>query len=448
MISVAGSPSSLFNPQRFSWPVAGVIGVLSVLPVLAYTFPRYGLLLGVMVGGMVGVFLLSDWKIPWFFTFPLIFVITNLYFYALIFGVIVLAWLLWWIREAKEKTLTFPYWASLLLVLLIGSIALGRAANKSLAFVFFRYSFLFPLLGALLISSSPFRRSDVEKLITAVGLALSTLGWMSFLFGLKSGMDREILGWGIVNLAAAALAMLIPLALMRCFKRGSQLERWLNLYILIGLVMGLLASKNRAMSLALVLTLLFIAIMDRGLRPYLLFVVVLLTGTTFLVLTPRLLMLVGRGDIPDWSAVGRVEVWWNSLKILKHYGLWGMGLDSFREIYPSLFPRAFFKAPHTHNIYLQWIFDYGAIGALLLLGMVVRAFGSILANVRRLYRQGYLEEARLLLGIGASILMILIGGTMDFYLQYQVAFLFWVLIGLGLVFPRISDPIMCAQRHC
>ncbi|MFN3821359.1 MAG: hypothetical protein ACK4OO_03415, partial [bacterium] len=52
---------------------------------------------------------------------------------------------------------------------------------------------------------------------------------------------------------------------------------------------------------------------------------------------------------------------------------------------------------------------------------------------------GLRDEARLRLGLGGGILTILIGGVMDSYLQVQIAFLFWVMMGLIIVL--LKEPV-------
>ena len=69
------------------------------------------------------------------------------------------------------------------------------------------------------------------------------------------------------------------------------------------------------------------------------------------------------GDMSDSSTSYRVYIWMGTLAMLKDYWFCGVGLGetSFNTIYP-LYSYNNIQAPHSHNLYLQFISQFGIIG--------------------------------------------------------------------------------------
>jgi len=140
-------------------------------------------------------------------------------------------------------------------------------------------------------------------------------------------------------------------------------------------------------------------------------------------------MTFGMGSTPDWSSVGRVQIWLNSFELLREYWFLGMGIDSFRDIYPINFPNSIVRANHPHNIYLRWWFEYGLIGISAYLYIIAASFGKAFKRVREMKRENWNSSDRLLLSLHIGFIASLAASMVDSPFHHpQVIILFWMFL--------------------
>jgi O-antigen ligase len=265
------------------------------------------------------------------------------------------------------------------------------------------------------------------------------IGGAGFVTWLFTGAYRVMYTWpvGAQNRGAAFLGLFLPHALVSlidAFRYRKNRLIWLTIFS--GLLGGILASQTRSILLTLFPVVFYISRHDRYAMRFLMVILLIALATIPSLLITRMAFFFGQGEV-DWSSVGRIQIWLNSLEMLPKYFWTGMGISSFKQIYSVTYPYAFIKAIHPHNIYLQLIFDYGIFG---LIGHLWLFFGGLWIGHKAMKQgltTGLHDEARTILGLNAGLICILIAGLTDSFLTgLRVAFAFWIIFAYMLVLSR------------
>ena len=143
------------------------------------------------------------------------------------------------------------------------------------------------------------------------------------------------------------------------------------------------------------------------------------------------------GSMKDSSNSYRLYIWDSCLRMIKDYGITGLGLGpmSFRAVYPGYSSPIAVTAPHSHMLYMEIILEMGIMGALsffaYMLATVKKAAGSmrIMDKELRTYAVAGLSA---LLGIA----FVCCAEYIWFY--PRVMFAFWILPGLLLSIVKIA----------
>ena len=139
------------------------------------------------------------------------------------------------------------------------------------------------------------------------------------------------------------------------------------------------------------------------------------------------------GNMEDTSTSYRVYIWMGTIAMLKDYWISGvgMGITSFNTIYP-LYAYNNIKAPHSHNLYLQIIVEYGIIGFIVIMGMLYHLFKTTMISM-------HAKKDILLAGLMSGMVGFLLQSMTDHtWYNYRVVLLFWVMIGLTITASRIN----------
>lgn len=140
------------------------------------------------------------------------------------------------------------------------------------------------------------------------------------------------------------------------------------------------------------------------------------------------------GNMQDSSTSYRVYIWMGTLAMLKDYWLSGvgMGITSFNTIYP-LYSYHNISAPHSHNLYLQVIVEYGIVGFVTMIGVMYNYFKEIVISLKA-------KKNIVLSGLMAGMLGFLLQSMTDHtWYNYRVVFMFWIIIGLSIVASKINN---------
>jgi O-antigen ligase len=135
------------------------------------------------------------------------------------------------------------------------------------------------------------------------------------------------------------------------------------------------------------------------------------------------------------ASTDRLSMWKSSLKIVKDYALTGVGWESFGKIYPEYISPGTYRSPHAHNNFLNVAVESGMLGLgifLWLLIVILKVGVSIFKRVQ----DGYLKGISLGF-LGGFVAFVIHGLTEYNFGDSEVVMLFYFLLGMVMVIPRI-----------
>lgn len=165
----------------------------------------------------------------------------------------------------------------------------------------------------------------------------------------------------------------------------------------------------------------------------------ILVGILLLLLLPFILpatimeRFMSIGNMNDTSTSYRVYIWLGTLSMLRDYWLSGvgMGITSFNTIYP-LYSYHNIKAPHSHNLYLQLIVEYGMVGFIVMLGVIYQYFKMSIISMKQ-------KKDIVLGGLMSGMIGFLLQSMTDHtWYNYRVVLIFWVIVALTITASKIN----------
>jgi O-antigen ligase len=401
-------------------------------------------------------------------------------------------WGLRWILSGRPSRRS-PFDVPLLLFLVTAAVSVWAAFDRSAAWLKFWRIVGAVALFCALYNAAPLARKRVWLLsflgaVVAVYF-LATVDWVTYPAKI-AGLTR--LGKSIQallpplslerlhpNVAGGALAMMAPFAGLAALwawrdlrawrlprsagQAASRARTWLALALALGclliILFGLLMSTSRgawaALACALLLTVLWL-VASRASRsrpalhpwlfPGLVSLLLVLALVVAVVWPGGIIAALGTLPGPNTS-ISRVELWRNSLTLVRDYPLGGGGLGSFQMLYSTyvLFLHVGFIT-HGHNQLMDVAVEQGIPAVLLLLLM----WGLMAAMVRTAARRGSgvrHEEsasnawaAESMAAAGLCLVVVLVHGLVDDVLYSSRAV--WLLF-LPLAFaawPQVAGP--------
>jgi O-antigen ligase len=232
---------------------------------------------------------------------------------------------------------------------------------------------------------------------------------------------------------AAALAAAPLLAGAGWQTRERPGYRWFYATCALICLSGVVVSFSRGSWLASVvaLAILLIPVLRRRFNGWLIPALIVLS--TAIVAVAGLAVTL-RGGLGGGSDVARVLLWRESLAYLRQHPF-GIGLDQFYQYHnpdfgrslidPSLIGKSDQFASHPHNLVLDIWLRLGPLGLVAFGWLLIRFFRAALRSMR--------SRAHIPLALGALAAMIaaLVHGLVDnFYFVTDLAFVFWLLLGL------------------
>ncbi len=143
------------------------------------------------------------------------------------------------------------------------------------------------------------------------------------------------------------------------------------------------------------------------------------------------------GNMGDSSTSYRVYIWMGTLAMLKDYWFCGIGpgTDAFNVVYPEYAYNAV-TAPHSHSLFLQILCDSGICGLVIFLLLMVGFYRMMFTAIAREAD----PRARIFQIAGVSAVSgFLVQGLTDYtFYNYRVLLLFWVVLGLCVLFTRMG----------
>ena len=386
-------------------------------------------------GGLAVAVLVFDTTKFLFWLFPVAYFINHYKINNILLVLIVISHILRMLQTGKvQLDIPFP---TLFLFLLA---AMANGVLNALDPVIGRYTLIVVYLLPLALFFITFNLSptihEIKTHLAILSFIAGVTGWISLAIYLGSGSERVVFHWESQNVGASFLGMVFPITLISLIDARTSRDKAFWAFALIGTTAGIISSQTRAVLFSCLIAVLYLALQDK--KAMKVFLPILIAA---LILTPTLLisrfaMMFGRADVADWSSIGRIEIWYNSLKMLPTY-LWsGMGCGSYKIIYATRFPDSLILAPHPHNIYLHLIFEWGIVGMLAFYAIVL----NCLIRGHRATKSVVIQPgspARTLFAINAAVILLLVAGLMDSYIKdTMIESLLWMYLAYQLILSR------------
>ncbi len=190
--------------------------------------------------------------------------------------------------------------------------------------------------------------------------------------------------------------------------------------------MALLLSQSRGAWLGAGLALLAMPVLRYRRWWIVLLTVAALTAAAALALGPErlqsLLFPIAAGDeigATINTLPSRLELWMRALAMLHDFGLAGAGPGQFEQmvmvLYPPFFTGLLGGFQHAHNLYLQTAVDFGVLGLVALLALLLGSGASMVAAARGRATRSAADQplTALVIGLFGSLLALAVHGLVD-----------------------------------
>lgn len=332
-----------------------------------------------------------------------------------------------------------PYFAFYALFIALGLVC---SFSRSLSLRFFLFHMTCFLLAVVTVSAvKEYRQLKTLLILAAVGLAAASLyGCYQGYIGVEivasqqdMMINKDMPGriysfFDNPNNFAEVLVMLLPITGALTLNAKGWRGR-LGGVVALGLglaAIGMTYSRSSWLGLALA-AVVFLALMDWRFLP-----AMLVVGVCAIPFLPRSILnrILTIGNMKDGSARYRIAIYEDTARLLKDYGLTGVGLgnDVTRRVflhYPTLYDGNY--PIHTHSNYLQMWAEVGIFGLLAYLGLI---FGQIKESLRAFRSMDKPLKRILAAALGGLVGLLAIGLVEYTWFYPRNMFLFWVLFAV------------------
>ena len=144
------------------------------------------------------------------------------------------------------------------------------------------------------------------------------------------------------------------------------------------------------------------------------------------------------GSMEDSSNSYRLYIWDSCVRMIKDYGLKGLGLgpSSFRAVYPGYASPVAVTAPHSHMLYMEIVLEMGIMGALSFFAYIIAAIKKAAGSMRIMDKE---LKCYATAGISALAGIAFVCCAEYIWFYPRVMFAFWLVPGLLLATARISN---------
>lgn len=136
----------------------------------------------------------------------------------------------------------------------------------------------------------------------------------------------------------------------------------------------------------------------------------------------------------DWSGQVRTMMWQDTITMLEHHPITGIGLSGFPVAFAD-----YHKHPdieifqYPHNIILNFWSETGALGIFAFAAIIIYFFWL-------LFKQPETQKDTFYHAVAISMIVLLIHGLVDVpYFKNDLSVLFWIIIGLIVASPQLTE---------
>lgn len=143
------------------------------------------------------------------------------------------------------------------------------------------------------------------------------------------------------------------------------------------------------------------------------------------------------GSMEDSSNSYRLYIWDSCIRMIKDYGLKGLGLgpESFRVIYPGYSSPIAITAPHSHMLYMEIILEMGVLGAVSFFAYIIATIKKAAGSMRIMDKE---LKSYAIAGISALSGIAFVCCAEYIWFYPRVMFAFWLVPGLLMAVARIA----------
>ena len=239
--------------------------------------------------------------------------------------------------------------------------------------------------------------------------------------------------FGNPNVLGEYLLITIPITLARFYYTKKNNNRFMLVVALAVQVGCMVYTFSRGCWIGLVLEIgLFLMLRGKKLLGIAVLAVLALPFVLPQSIVDRLLSI---GNTGDSSTSYRVFIWEGTMRMLKDYGLSGVGLgtDAFNSVYPY-YALSAVVAPHPHNLFLEILCESGILGLVMFFGCIIcffRSLGRCKKENHKLYSVA--------VALGSGMAGYLLQGMFDnVWYNYRIFFFFFVMMALSAVVRMLA----------
>lgn len=311
---------------------------------------------------------------------------------------------------------------------------------------------VFFIVFFIIFTNSIGTRKQLRGVVTAMvwaGLLVAAYGILQFIFPDRfagAWMDQDMFDYSFrvystlqnPNVLGEYFLLIIPFSFACLLTAKNRPARVFYAFAFLVMLVCLVLTYSRGAYIGIILAAaVFLVLLDRR---FIFPGIVLAVVVFFALPTTFIERLLSVGDTSDTSTSYRVFIWLGTLAMLKDYWFCGIGpgQGAFMKVYP-VYAYSAISAPHSHNLFLQIACDTGISGLLLFAAIIYQYFKNMVSSLRR---KGDSEGRIFIIAGITSVLGFLAQSMTDYsFYNYRVMLIFWVVLGIGLLFTRSDSAI-------
>lgn len=149
-------------------------------------------------------------------------------------------------------------------------------------------------------------------------------------------------------------------------------------------------------------------------------------------------------SMQDSSSLYRLDTWQSTISLIKSHWETGVGLgrNAFARVYHTYMIKST-VVPHSHNLYLQVISEFGILGLAVFAWLLLALFKLGI----KLCRAGKRYIADLNAAVMGAFAGFLVHSIVDYFLwYYKIAIFFWLLVAILLILEKLSTGQTSPER--
>lgn len=286
------------------------------------------------------------------------------------------------------------------------------------------------------------------KFFVIVGIIVAVYGILQYIFKWNTNnawIDKDMFEEATMraystmenpNVLGEYLILLLPIAgvFMLSYDRKN-LSKWVYVSVFLIGALCMIFTQSRGCWLGFLLSIaVFVTFYKGKLWALIPFAIMALPFVLPDTMIDRMLSI---GNMSDSSTSYRVYIWYGTMEMLKIFAVGGIGMGegAFRTVYPFYSYDAII-APHSHNLYLQFVVEAGIGALLLLIGLVIAFMRNCIMVCKQSMKNtaDYLTSLALVSGVAGFLLQSMFDYT--FY-NYRMMAIFIMYLSFGAVLKEL-----------